>query len=111
MVYGLEYGNAECANALAAQILALRWAGEPAPQKRKVWVIARQHPGETMAEFVAEVGPQRALSVPGLCRSPCMQLLLRTNTAFLVGRWMLLRLAILACAACHCDTVTDPDSL
>ncbi|KAK9828410.1 hypothetical protein WJX81_005410 [Elliptochloris bilobata] len=28
--------------------------GEPAPEKRKVWVVARQHPGETMAEFVAE---------------------------------------------------------
>ncbi len=28
--------------------------GEPAPQKKKVWVIARQHPGETMAEWFVE---------------------------------------------------------
>ncbi|MGD9992494.1 MAG: M14-type cytosolic carboxypeptidase [Salinivirgaceae bacterium] len=26
-------------------------AGEPAPNKKKIWVIARQHPGETMAEW------------------------------------------------------------
>ncbi|MCA1247239.1 M14-type cytosolic carboxypeptidase [Massilia sp. MS-15] len=28
--------------------------GEPAPEKKKVWVIARQHPGETMAEWFVE---------------------------------------------------------
>jgi murein tripeptide amidase MpaA len=28
--------------------------GEPAPEKKNVWVIARQHPGETMAEWFAE---------------------------------------------------------
>jgi murein tripeptide amidase MpaA len=28
--------------------------GEPSPQKKKVWVIARQHPGETMAEWFVE---------------------------------------------------------
>ncbi len=28
--------------------------GRAAPGKRKVWVIARQHPGETMAEFFVE---------------------------------------------------------
>lgn len=28
--------------------------GRPAPGKRKVWVIARQHPGETMTEFFVE---------------------------------------------------------
>jgi murein tripeptide amidase MpaA len=28
--------------------------GEPAPTKKKVWVIARQHPGETMAEWFVE---------------------------------------------------------
>jgi murein tripeptide amidase MpaA len=28
--------------------------GEPAPAKKKVWVIARQHPGETMAEWFVE---------------------------------------------------------
>lgn len=28
--------------------------GEPSPGKKKVWVIARQHPGETMAEWFVE---------------------------------------------------------
>jgi murein tripeptide amidase MpaA len=28
--------------------------GEPGPAKKKVWVIARQHPGETMAEWFVE---------------------------------------------------------
>lgn len=28
--------------------------GEPGPEKRTVWVTARQHPGETMAEWFAE---------------------------------------------------------
>jgi murein tripeptide amidase MpaA len=28
--------------------------GTPAPEKMKVWVIARQHPGETMAEWMVE---------------------------------------------------------
>lgn len=26
-------------------------AGEPAPEKKKIWIIARQHPGEPMAEW------------------------------------------------------------
>jgi murein tripeptide amidase MpaA len=29
-------------------------AGEPGEGKRKVWVIARQHPGESMAEWFCE---------------------------------------------------------
>ena len=33
------------------EILAL---GKPAPQKPKIWVIARQHPAEAMAEWYAE---------------------------------------------------------
>jgi murein tripeptide amidase MpaA len=28
--------------------------GEPSPEKKNVWVIARQHPGETMAEWFVE---------------------------------------------------------
>lgn len=28
--------------------------GEEAPEKNKIWVIARQHPGETMAEWFVE---------------------------------------------------------
>ncbi len=34
--------------------LDLVTVGEPASGKRKVWVIARQHPGESMAEWFAE---------------------------------------------------------
>jgi len=41
-----------------------RHAGEPAPEKRKVWVIARQHPGETMTEFFAEVRARAAAPRP-----------------------------------------------
>ncbi|ATC95151.1 M14 family metallopeptidase [Pseudoalteromonas tunicata] len=28
--------------------------GEPSPEKKNIWVIARQHPGETMAEWFVE---------------------------------------------------------
>lgn len=28
--------------------------GEDSPEKKKIWVIARQHPGETMAEWFVE---------------------------------------------------------
>ncbi len=41
--------------------LSLLVVGEPAPQKRKIWVIARQHPGETMAEWFIEGVLQRLL--------------------------------------------------
>lgn len=34
--------------------LNLITVGRPAPGKRKVWITARQHPGETMAEFFVE---------------------------------------------------------
>lgn len=34
--------------------LNLITVGRPAPGKRKVWITARQHPGETMAEFYVE---------------------------------------------------------
>lgn len=34
--------------------LNLITVGRPAPGKRNIWVIARQHPGETMAEFYVE---------------------------------------------------------
>jgi murein tripeptide amidase MpaA len=29
-------------------------AGRPAPERRPIWIIARQHPGETMAEWFVE---------------------------------------------------------
>jgi len=35
--------------------------GEPAPHKKRVWVIARQHPGETMAEWFIEGLLERVL--------------------------------------------------
>lgn len=38
-------------------------AGEPGPGKLAVWVTARQHPGETMAEWAAE-GLLRRLTDP-----------------------------------------------
>jgi murein tripeptide amidase MpaA len=34
--------------------LNLLVVGDNAPEKRKVWIIARQHPGETMAEWLME---------------------------------------------------------
>jgi murein tripeptide amidase MpaA len=36
------------------QDLDLLILGEPGPEKRKCWITARQHPGETMAEWCAE---------------------------------------------------------
>jgi len=36
-------------------------AGEPDESKRKVWVIARQHPGESMAEWFMEGFVRRLL--------------------------------------------------
>lgn len=30
------------------------FAGEPGPGKRVVWLVSRQHPGETMAEWFTE---------------------------------------------------------
>lgn len=35
--------------------------GDPAPRKPRVWIIARQHPGETMAEWFAEGAIERLL--------------------------------------------------
>ena len=29
-------------------------AGEAAPNRRQVWIVARQHPGESMAEWFME---------------------------------------------------------
>lgn len=41
--------------------ISLLTIGEPADDKKKVWVIARQHPGETMAEWFIEGLLQRLL--------------------------------------------------
>lgn len=42
--------------ACTVQGRALDWLtlGEPAPHKSNIWIIARQHPGETMAEWFVE---------------------------------------------------------
>lgn len=37
--------------------------GEPGPGKKKVWIVARQHPGESMAEWFCEGLLERATSV------------------------------------------------
>jgi len=34
--------------------MSLLVVGEPSPKKKKVWITARQHPGETMAEWFVE---------------------------------------------------------
>jgi hypothetical protein len=44
-----------------------RCAGTPGDGKRAVWVIARQHPGESMAEWFMQVGPAGG----GLLQNPC----------------------------------------
>jgi murein tripeptide amidase MpaA len=41
-------------NTIEGRDLNLLVIGEPSPEKKKVWVIARQHPGETMAEWFVE---------------------------------------------------------
>ncbi|RCS59320.1 M14 family metallopeptidase [Parvibium lacunae] len=43
--------------------ISLLQIGEANPSKKKVWVIARQHPGETMAEWFVEGLLQRLLDV------------------------------------------------
>lgn len=42
--------------------IAMLTIGEPTPEKKAVWVTARQHPGETMAEWCAEGLIQRLLN-------------------------------------------------
>ncbi|MEZ9905355.1 M14-type cytosolic carboxypeptidase [Vibrio breoganii] len=41
--------------------ISLLTIGEPSPEKKNVWVIGRQHPGETMAEWFIEGFLQRLL--------------------------------------------------
>lgn len=72
----------------------LRWAGEPAPEKRKVWVIARQHPGETMAEFFAEVCP----STHPFARCSCVGLMQIASHALACGGTRLA--CLLSCICC-----------
>jgi len=48
---------------LDGQDLDLVTIGQPGENKRRIWIIARQHPGETMAEWAAE-GVLRRLTDP-----------------------------------------------
>ena len=41
--------------------ISLLTIGEPSPEKKNIWVIGRQHPGETMAEWFIEGFLQRLL--------------------------------------------------
>lgn len=38
-------------NTIEKRDIDLLIAGEPSPEKKKIWIIARQHPGEAMAEW------------------------------------------------------------
>lgn len=39
---------------LDGHCLDLLIVGDEAPHKKKIWIIARQHPGESMAEWFVE---------------------------------------------------------
>jgi len=54
-------------NSLEGRSLSLLTIGDDAPQKRKIWLTARQHPGETMAEFAIEGLLQKLLDVNDSC--------------------------------------------
>lgn len=41
-------------------------AGTPGEGKRKIWVIARQHPGESMAEWFMQVCSISLIGLDGL---------------------------------------------
>lgn len=53
-----------------ANIRHLRVTGTPGDGKRVVWIIARQHPGETMAEWAAEGAVMGGVG-GGACRWKC----------------------------------------
>ena len=74
-----------------------------------MWVIARQHPGETMAEFFAEVGPATHSFARCLCAG-LMQIAMHAHacaytcfqSCLCAQLHMLPRLAIASMRACHC---------
>lgn len=41
-------------NTLDGRDMSMLTIGEPGPEKRNIWMIARQHPGESMAEWFVE---------------------------------------------------------
>lgn len=60
--------------------LSLLTLGEPAANKRKIWIIARQHAGETMAEWFIEGLLHRLLDLA----DPVSRTLLKTNVFYVV---------------------------
>ncbi len=44
----------ELGETLDGRDLSMLVVGEPSPEKKKIWIIARQHPGESMAEWFVE---------------------------------------------------------
>lgn len=83
---------------LDGQDIDLLTVGEPGPDKRRCWIIGRQHPGETMAEWLVEgfldrlLDPNDAISrallakavfhiVPNANPDGCSRGHLRTNAA------------------------------
>lgn len=54
--------------------------GEPAPHKKNCWVIGRQHPGETMAEWCIEGFLERLLDAD----DPCARELLARTLVYVV---------------------------
>lgn len=53
--------------------LSLLTLGQAAPHKRNIWLIARQHPGETMAEFAIEGLLQKLLEPNDACGRTLLQ--------------------------------------
>jgi murein tripeptide amidase MpaA len=54
-------------NTLDNRPLSLLTVGQPGPEKRNIWLTARQHPGETMAEFAIEGLLQKLLDPADAC--------------------------------------------
>jgi len=54
-------------DSLDGRPLSLLTIGEAAPEKRSIWLTARQHPGETMAEFAIEGLLQKLLDPTDAC--------------------------------------------
>jgi len=54
-------------NTLDNRPLSLLTVGQAGPEKRNIWLTARQHPGETMAEFAIEGLLQKLLDPADAC--------------------------------------------
>jgi murein tripeptide amidase MpaA len=54
-------------NSLDGRPISLLTIGKDSPHKRKIWLTARQHPGETMAEFAIEGLLQKLLDPSDVC--------------------------------------------